>query len=74
LQPAIKLLNFMRFMARSDIAIRASGEMGSEAGGVASFATAVAERASPTMKELRSLSSADAAQWVDYWAAMGMFQ
>jgi thioester reductase-like protein len=72
--PAIKLLNFMRFMARSDIAIRASGEMGSEAGGVASFATAVAERVSPTMKELRSLSSADAAQWVDYWAAMGMFQ
>ncbi|KAG1821117.1 acetyl-CoA synthetase-like protein [Suillus subaureus] len=72
--PATKLLNFMRLMARSDIAIRASGEMDSEAGGVASFATAVAERVSPTMKELKSLSSADAAQWVDYWVAMGMFQ
>ncbi|KAG1835812.1 putative aminoadipate reductase [Suillus subalutaceus] len=72
--PAIKLLNFMRFMARSDITIRVSGEMGSEAGGVASFATTVAERVSPTMKELESLSSADAAQWVDYWVAMGMFQ
>ncbi|KAG1779119.1 putative aminoadipate reductase [Suillus placidus] len=72
--PAIKLLNYMRSMARSDIAIRASGEMGSEAGGVTSFATAVAERVSPTMKELKSLSSADAAQWVDYWVAMGMFQ
>ncbi|KAG1835273.1 putative aminoadipate reductase [Suillus variegatus] len=72
--PAIKLLDFMRFMARSDIATRASGEMGSEAGGVASFATAVAERVSPTMKELKSLSSADAAQWVDYWVAMEMFQ
>ncbi|KAG1853286.1 acetyl-CoA synthetase-like protein [Suillus tomentosus] len=72
--PAIKLLNFMCSMARSDIAIRASGEMGSEAGGMTLFATAVAERVSPTMKELKSLSSADAAQWVDYWEAMGMFQ
>ncbi|KAG2369145.1 hypothetical protein BDR07DRAFT_1477458 [Suillus spraguei] len=71
--PAIKLLNFMRSMARSDIAIRASGEMDSEAGGVTSFATAVAERVSPTMKNLKSLSSADAAQWVHYWVAMGMF-
>ncbi|KAG2117013.1 putative aminoadipate reductase [Suillus discolor] len=72
--PAIKLLNFMRSMARSDIAIRASGEMGSEVGGMTLFTTAVAERVSPTMKELKSLSSADAAQWVDYWEAMGMFQ
>ncbi|KAG1853273.1 putative aminoadipate reductase [Suillus tomentosus] len=72
--PAIKLLNFMRSMARSDIAIRTSGETGSEAGGMTLFATAVAERVSPTMKELKSLSSADATQWVDYWEAMGMFQ
>ncbi|KAG1799974.1 putative aminoadipate reductase, partial [Suillus variegatus] len=71
--PAIKLLNFMRSMARSDIAIRASGEMNSEAGGMTSFTTAVAERVSPTMRELKSLPSADAAQWVDYWEAMGMF-
>ncbi|KAG2366971.1 acetyl-CoA synthetase-like protein [Suillus spraguei] len=72
--PAIKLLSFMRGMTQSDLAIRASGDMGSEAGGMNSFATAVAQRASPTMKELKSLSSADAGQWVDYWAAMGMFQ
>ncbi|KAG1898169.1 uncharacterized protein F5891DRAFT_956098, partial [Suillus fuscotomentosus] len=72
--PAIKLLNFMRSMAQSDIAIRASREMGSEAGGMTLFATAIAECISPTMKELKSLSSADAAQWVDYWEAMGMFQ
>ncbi|KAG1750096.1 putative aminoadipate reductase [Suillus lakei] len=49
--PAIKLLNFMRFMTRSDIAIRASGEMCSEAVGFTRFATDVAERVSPTMKE-----------------------
>jgi hypothetical protein len=64
----------MRAMAQSDSVIRASGEMGTEAGGLTLFATAVAERASPTMKELKPLSSADAALWVDYWAAMGMFQ
>jgi hypothetical protein len=74
LQPAIKLLDFMRAMARSDSAIRASGEMGTEAGGMNLFATAVAERVSPTMRELKSLSSVDAALWVDYWAATGMFQ
>ncbi|KAG2140138.1 putative aminoadipate reductase [Suillus clintonianus] len=72
--PAIKLLDFMRFMAQSDIVIRASGEMRSEAGGFTPFSTAIAERVSPTMQELEPLSSADAAQWVDYWAAMGMFQ
>jgi thioester reductase-like protein/acyl-CoA synthetase (AMP-forming)/AMP-acid ligase II len=72
--PGIKLLDFMRAMAQSDSVIRASGEMGTEAGGLTLFATAVAERASPTMKELKPLSSADAALWVDYWAAMGMFQ
>ncbi|KAG1855628.1 putative aminoadipate reductase [Suillus subalutaceus] len=71
--PAIKLLDFMRSMARSDIAIRASGEMASEAGGMKSFATAVAERVSPTIRGLKPLSSADAAQWVDYWVDMGMF-
>ncbi|KAG2107182.1 uncharacterized protein F5147DRAFT_578075, partial [Suillus discolor] len=74
--PAIKLLNFMRAIARSDIATRASGEMDIEVAGMASCirVTAVTERVSPTMKELKSLSSADAGQWVDYWVAAGMFQ
>ncbi|KAG2361463.1 putative aminoadipate reductase [Suillus spraguei] len=72
--PAIKLLDFMRGMTQSDLAIRASGDMTSEAGGMNLFATAVAQRASRTMRELKSLSSEDAALWVDYWAEMGMFQ
>ncbi|KAG2076578.1 hypothetical protein BDR04DRAFT_1068074 [Suillus decipiens] len=72
--PAIKLLNFMRALTQADLAIRASGDMASEAAGMNSFTTTIAQRASPTMKELKSLSSADAAQWVDYWATMGMFQ
>lgn len=63
LQPAIKLINF----TRSDI-----GEMHKM--GDTPFATDVAQRVSPTMKKLEPLSSADAAQWVDYWVAVGMFQ
>ncbi|KAG1819054.1 uncharacterized protein BJ212DRAFT_1567944 [Suillus subaureus] len=72
--PAIKLLDFMRLMSRSDIAIRASGEMYSEVGGFASFATDVAQCVSLTVKELEPLSSATAMQWVDYWEAVGMFR
>ncbi|KAG2119415.1 putative aminoadipate reductase [Suillus clintonianus] len=71
--PAIKLLDFMRSITRSDITIRASGEM-SDVGGFTPFATDVAQRVSPTVKELEPLSSADAVQWVDYWAAVGMFE
>lgn len=41
--PAIKLLNFMRSMTRSDITIRASCEMPSEAGGFTPFATDVVQ-------------------------------
>jgi len=64
----------MRFIARSDITMRASGKMSSEAGGFTPFATEVAQRVSPTMKELEPLSPADASQWVDYWVEVGMFQ
>lgn len=72
--PAIKLLCFMLSMTRSDITIRASGEMPSEASDFTPFATDVAQHDSPTVKELEPLSSADAVQWVDYWAAVGMFK
>lgn len=74
LQPAIKLLDFMRFRAKSDMAMRASGEMLSEASGFTAFATGVAQRVTPMLKELEPLSAADAAQWVKYWSALGMFQ
>ncbi|OAX38465.1 hypothetical protein K503DRAFT_782845 [Rhizopogon vinicolor AM-OR11-026] len=70
-KPAIKLLDFMRSIARSDMA---TAEMSSEEGSFAPFATAVAQRVSSTMKELELSSSSDAVQWVDYWAAVGMLQ
>jgi hypothetical protein len=72
--PAIKLLGFMCSMTRSNITIRAFGEMPSEADDFTPFATDVAQHVSPTVKELEPQSSADAVQWVDYWAAVGMFR
>jgi hypothetical protein len=46
----------------------------SEAGGFMPLSSLVAQRVSPTVKELEPLSSADAEQWVDYWSAAGMFE
>jgi hypothetical protein len=46
----------------------------SEAAGFTPLSTVVAQRVSRTVKELKSLSPADAAQWVAYWEAVGMFQ
>lgn len=74
MQPVIKLLCFMRSMTRSDITIRAPGEMPSEASDFSPFAMDVALHVSPTVKELEPLSSADATQWVDYWTAVGMLE
>lgn len=48
--------------------------MPSEASDFTPFATDVALHVSPTVKELEPLSSADAAQWVDYWVAVGMLE
>lgn len=58
--PAIKLLNFMCTMTRSDITIRGILRDASEAGGFTPFATDVVQCVSPTVKELEPLSSADA--------------
>jgi hypothetical protein len=61
LQPAIKPIDYIYRMYGSGRKINA-------------FATGVAQRISPTMRELDPLSSADAALWMDYWASVGMFQ
>ncbi|KAJ8587737.1 NAD(P)-binding protein [Rhizopogon salebrosus TDB-379] len=59
--PAIKPIDYIYRMYGSGRKINA-------------FATGVAQRISPTMRELDPLSSADAALWMDYWASVGMFQ
>ena len=58
-QPAIKIIDYIRRLSQS---------------GSVPFSTGVAQRVSPTMKELKPLASTDATQWVDYWVAVGMFQ
>jgi hypothetical protein len=50
------------FMIRSDIVIKASGEMSSEAGDFTPFSTVVAQGVSPTVKKLVWLPSMDA-EW-----------
>ncbi|KAF9228211.1 acetyl-CoA synthetase-like protein [Gyrodon lividus] len=71
--PAIKLLNFMRFLAQEDTAIRQWDRADAEAAGFTDFAMDVAQRVSKTMRELEPLSPSDAARWVDYWESIGMF-
>ncbi|KAG9308660.1 putative aminoadipate reductase [Chiua virens] len=73
-QPAIKLLEFMRSLAESDVGMRRrSGAEMEEAVGFTRFATDVAQGVSKTMRELKPLSAMDATQWVDYWVSAGMF-
>jgi hypothetical protein len=68
LQLAIKLLDFMRRISRSDVAVRASGEISSEAGGRPAFATGWP---SSTFKELEPLSATDVARWVSRMSKRG---
>ncbi|OAX31417.1 hypothetical protein K503DRAFT_777602 [Rhizopogon vinicolor AM-OR11-026] len=64
----------MRSIDRSDITIKASEEMSSLVDGLTQFATRVDPRVSSTLKELKPLSTADVAHWVDCWEAVVMFQ
>jgi len=71
--PAIKLLQFVRSLAREDTVIRQSDRFDGEALGFSGFVTDIARRASKTMRELEPLSSSDVMMWVDYWESVGMF-
>ncbi|KAH7913622.1 putative aminoadipate reductase [Hygrophoropsis aurantiaca] len=71
--PAIKLLAFMRALAAADTSIRGSGQRNAEAGGFTPFATEKARAVSPTMRELKPLTSEEAERWVQYWTDVGMF-
>ncbi|KIJ61725.1 hypothetical protein HYDPIDRAFT_158984 [Hydnomerulius pinastri MD-312] len=71
--PAIKLLNFIRFLAQGDTSMRQSDRFDEEAAGFASFTTDVAQSVSKTMKELEPLSATDVMGWIHYWESVGMF-
>jgi hypothetical protein len=72
-KPAIKLLEFFRTIAAADRAISSTGRIDVESGGLSRFATAKAEGASLTMRELPPISAQDAERWVRYWNSVGLF-
>ncbi|EIW76887.1 acetyl-CoA synthetase-like protein [Coniophora puteana RWD-64-598 SS2] len=72
--PALKLLDFMRGLARADIAMREAQDTDElEAVGFQPFATAKAQEVSETMRTLEPLTARDALRWVEYWDSVGMF-
>ncbi|KAH7912704.1 acetyl-CoA synthetase-like protein [Hygrophoropsis aurantiaca] len=71
--PALKLIEYFRKLARSNIEIRASGLMNVEVGGLAAFATDKAQSISPSMRELSPISKGEAEKWVRYWIDSGGF-
>jgi hypothetical protein len=73
-QPAIKLLDFFRAQADADVAARAVGMADCEAGGLTTLATAKAQRASRTVRELESLGSEEVGRWIGYWQTAGLFE
>lgn len=71
-QPAIKLLDFYRKMAKSDAEFRRGASDG-ESGGLATFNTTKAQSVSETMRTVKPIGSEDANRWVDFWCSYGYF-
>ncbi|KAE9401310.1 putative aminoadipate reductase [Gymnopus androsaceus JB14] len=69
--PAVKLVDFYRFQAKADDALRKSGESTMESTGLTSLSTKNVERLSQTMRTLKPLDAAIVDQWVRYWINAG---
>ena len=72
-QPAIKLLEFSRALARGDQAIRDLGMDATEAAGMTNFSTTKAQQVSPTMANMQAVGEIEADAWVRYWISKGAF-
>ena len=70
-QPAIKLLEFYRDMARHEELTQSETQVGEA--GMADFSTAKAQRVSKTVAHMQPLGDADARAWVNYWSSAGLF-
>ena len=68
LQPAVKLLDFFRAFANSDV-----GKKDDESWGLSSFDTTKTRTLSQTIRELGPIGYADAERWVGYWNKRGFF-
>ncbi|KAF9000304.1 hypothetical protein BDQ17DRAFT_1427303 [Cyathus striatus] len=69
--PAIKLISFLRDMAKADDVIRASGHVSAESGGFAMVATEKAQVRSSALRNLDPLGVADVERWIKYWVDVG---
>jgi hypothetical protein len=77
-QPAIKLLEFFRGMARHEEPTQAETQpkgslQVSEAGGMANFSTAKAQCVSRTLAHMQPVGDLDAHAWANYWFSAGLF-
>ena len=73
LQPAIKLVDFFRFISKATRHQSAHGEAREEAGGSTLFSTEKSQKFSETMAQLPQLALPDAMSWIKYWKNAGMF-
>ncbi|KAG6371116.1 hypothetical protein JVT61DRAFT_10658 [Boletus reticuloceps] len=71
LEPAIKLLDFFRALAREDEAIQRMGVGPTEAGGMTNFSTPKVREVSATMANMQAIGEVEADAWVGYWIAKG---
>jgi hypothetical protein len=72
-QPAIKLIEFFRMIARVDQVAHQRGQEDGEVGGQATFSTEKVQTISATMRQLPRLGKEDAGLWVKYWKGVGLF-
>ena len=70
-QPAIKLLEFYRDMARHEELTQSETQVGET--GMVDFSTTKAQSVSKTVADMRPLGDVDARAWVDYWSSAGLF-
>ena len=71
LQPAIKLLEFYRDMARHEEVTQSETQVGEA--GMVDFSTAKAQRVSKSVAHMQLLGDLDARAWVNYWSSKGLF-
>lgn len=70
-QPAVKLIEYFRALAKAEVDARRAEATDIEAGGFPLFETQIATGVSQTLATLSPLSEQDAKAWVKYWKKTG---
>ena len=75
LQPAIKLLEYYRWVAvADDHATKLAKSQVVEAGGLPVLLTSKIQKYSATLRELESIGAEHARAWVNYWTKIGFLE